>query len=231
MSNPSTFKRLSLLSHILRTKYKSILFIALGFTLCYYLLLMVALMIRFESLPNYINSYEWWFHVKRIWQSTPSMIDAFLITKDEWFYEIGHMNYDFGIGISEWSLFINPFKVFGVFVLGTVIAINYFLLRLDNPNCSFASTRASKVATGFGGTLVAVGSITMSWVVCCSTPTWVVGLAMMGLSVSASLWLEPIGIWVNILGFSILFLAMYLSLSRAMGATANDGALSPEESN
>lgn len=231
MSNPSTFKRLSLLSHILRTKYKSILFIALGFTLCYYLLLMVALMIRFESLPNYINSYEWWFHVKRIWQSTPSMIDAFLITKDEWFYEIGHMNYDFGIGISEWSLFINPFKVFGVFVLGTVIAINYFLLRLDNPNCSVASTRASKVATGFGGTLVAVGSITMSWVVCCSTPTWVVGLAMMGLSVSASLWLEPIGIWVNILGFSILFLAMYLSLSRAMGAAANDGALSPKESN
>jgi len=224
-----TFKHLRLLSQVLRSNAKPIVLFATGFTLFYYLLLMVALMIRFHSLPNYVDSYEWWLHVKHIWESTPSVIDAFVITKDEWLFEIGHMNYDFGIGISEWSLFINPFKVLGVFILGTVLVINYFLLRVANPSCTRATTQASKIATGFGGSLVALGSITMSWVVCCSTPTWVVGLAMMGLSVSASLWLEPIGIWINIVGFATLFIAMYFSLSRALVTESIDGDFSPKK--
>ena len=40
-----------------------------------------------------------------------------------------------------------------------------------------------------------------SWVVCCATPTWVVSLAMMGMSASLALWLEPLVIFITITGF------------------------------
>ena len=50
------------------------------------------------------------------------------------------------------------------------------------------------------------------------------GLAMMGLGVSTSLWLEPVGIWVNIIGYLILLLAMYIAASRATADTEVDAA-------
>ena len=59
-------------------------------------------------------------------------------------------------------------------------------------------------AAGIGSALVALSNLTMSWVVCCSTPSWVVGLAMMGLGVSTSLALEPYGFWLNAGGFLLL---------------------------
>lgn len=197
------------------------LLLALAFTGLYYLVLMASLIVRFDNLPNYINSYDWGFSVKRILVSTPSMLDSLKIIQDEWLFEIGYMNYDFGKGISEWSLFINPFKVLGVFILGIAISTNYLLLRSHNRICSRSAMRNSKVATGFGATFVALASMTMSWVVCCSTPTWVVGLAMMGLGVSASLWLEPVGVWVNIAGYAALALAVYIAASKSVIASQN----------
>ena len=215
MTQNPNFSRLNFIGQTVRLNLGAIIAVALIGTLLYYLILMAALVVRFDNLPNYINSYDWWFHIKRIWVSTPSVLDTISIVQDEWLYEIGFMNYDFGIGISEWSLFINPTKVSAVFILGVSVAINFFLIRANNRVCSLTTGRTSQVATGFGASLVALGSITMSWVVCCSTPTWVVGLAMMGLGVSVSLWLEPIGIWVNVIGFAMLLFAIYLSASRA----------------
>lgn len=190
----------------------------------YYLILMAALIIRFDSLPNYFNTYDWAFNIKRIWLSTPSMLDTLLIMKDEWLFEIGFMNYQFGIGISEWSLFIAPVKVLGVMFLTAAVSANFLLLRASNRVCSARSAQSASVATGLGATFVSLASLTMSWVVCCSTPTWVVGLAMMGLGVSTSLWLEPVGIWVNIIGYLILLLAMYIAASRATADTEVDAA-------
>ena len=81
--------------------------------------------------------------------------------------------------------------------------------------CSSPFQRNStKAAAGLGATLVSLASITMSWVVCCSTPTWVVGLAMMGLGVSTSLWLEPMGVVVSSLGFIFLVSALLISAGR-----------------
>ncbi|MDG2502359.1 MAG: hypothetical protein P8M77_08210 [Porticoccaceae bacterium] len=192
--------------------------LAIAFSLLYYLILMMALVIRFENLPNYLNVYEWAFNMKRIWLSTPSWFDTLNIMKDEWLFEIGFMNYDYGTGISQWSLFIAPAKVLGVIFLGVLLSANYLLLRTHNRVCSKDALRGAGLATGLGGTFVSLASITMSWVVCCSTPTWVVGLAMMGLGVSTSLWLEPVGIWVNIIGYMLLLASIYVAASRA---TAN----------
>lgn len=193
--------------------------LGLAFALCYYLVLMAALMIRFENFPNYLNAFDWSFNMKRIWLSTPSLLDTLSIMRDEWLFEVGFMNYDYGTGISEWSLFIAPVKVLGVILLGAAISANFLFLRASNRVCSLRAARSSSVAAGLGTTFVSLASITMSWVVCCSTPTWVVGLAMMGLGVSTSLWLEPVGIWVNMLGYLFLLVAMYIAASRATAET------------
>ena len=191
----------------------------MAFAVFYYLLLMAALIIRFESLPNYLNAYDWNFNIRRIWLSTPSLLDSVTIMKDEWLFEVGFMNYDYGKGISEWSLFIAPFKVLGVLLLTAAVSANLLLLRGRNRVCSVDAVRSASMAAGLGTTLVSLASITMSWVVCCSTPTWVVGLAMMGLGVSTSLWLEPIGIWVNILGYFFLIVAIYIAASHGTTET------------
>jgi hypothetical protein len=62
---------------------------------------------------------------------------------------------------------------------------------------------------------VALTSITMSWVVCCATPTWVVGLAIMGLGVSTSLWLEPLGTWLSYAGFAALLVGVFVAAGPA----------------
>ena len=193
--------------------------LSLAFALCYYLILIAALMIRFDNFPNYLNAFDWRFNMERIWRSTPSLLDSLSIMRDEWLFEVGFMNYDFGRGISEWSLFIAPMKVLGVILLGAGVSANFLFLRATNRVCSLRAARSSGVAAGLGTTFVSLASITMSWVVCCSTPTWVVGLAMMGLGVSTSLWLEPVGIWVNMFGYLFLLVAMYIAASRATAET------------
>ncbi|MDA9919536.1 hypothetical protein N9D72_04560 [Porticoccaceae bacterium] len=207
--------RIDFIKHTLWQNLTAWLSLAVVFSVLYYLALMMALIVRFEGLPNYLNFHEWAFNIERIWLSTPSWFDSLVIMKDEWLLEIGFMNYDYGTGISEWSLFIAPAKVLGVLLLGILLSANYLLLRNGNRVCSPRATRGASVVTGLGATLVSLASITMSWVVCCSTPTWVVGLAMMGLGVSTSLWLEPIGIWVNIAGYLFLIASLYIAASRA----------------
>jgi hypothetical protein len=193
--------------------------ISFCFTTIYYMVLMLSLVFRFGSLPNYINDFNWIDNIQTIIRSTPSMLDTLMIINNEWVLEIGFMNYDFGMGISEWSLFLAPVKILGVFVLGTLIATNYLLLRPKYRICTDACARSSGAASGFGAICVALASITMSWVVCCSTPTWVVGLAMMGLGVSTSLWLEPMGFWVNLLGFGVLVVASFTAAGRGYSSS------------
>ena len=65
-------------------------------------------------------------------------------------------------------------------------------------------------ALGGGTLLVAMTNVTLSWVVCCATPSWVVGLAMLGLGVSTSLALESLGLGLSIAGFVLLLSATFL---------------------
>ncbi len=207
-------EKLIFIAATIRKDFWSWFVISFSFTAIYYMVLMLGLIIRFDSLPNYVNAYGWIDNVRTIIQSTPSITDTLIIINDEWIFEVGFMNYDFGTGISEWSLFLAPTKILGVFLLGLLIATNYLLLRPKNRVCNDVRARTSVTASGFGALCVALASITMSWVVCCSTPTWVVGLAMMGLGVSTSLWLEPMGVWVNLLGFGVLLIAILSAAER-----------------
>lgn len=185
-----------------KTDWRKMLVQGLMFAVLFQLFMLLALIVRFQALPNYSTFYDWFGNVIWIIKSTPSWSDMMPIINQEWLIEIGRMNYDYGNGISEWSLNVVPTRLLVLFVLGAAIALCLSLLRRDE--CDLATSTTLHASVGFGGVLVAMTNATMSWVVCCATPSWVVGLAMLGLSVSTSLALETLGPALNIAGFGLL---------------------------
>ena len=57
--------------------------------------------------------------------------------------------------------------------------------------------------------LISLTNVTLSWVVCCATPNWSVALTMLGLSSSVSLWLNPYGTYMTIIGMLLLIVAIF----------------------
>lgn len=185
-----------------------------GFAIIAQLMMLIALMVRFQDLPNYVEFYDWFGNVSWIIQSTPSWSDIPPIIAEEWLIEVGFMNYDYGKGISEWSLNVVPVRMVVLFGLGALVGLCR-TLALSN-TCSREAKSGLTVATGIGTVLVAMTNATMSWVVCCAAPSWVVGLAMLGLGVSTSLAIEDLGGVISGSGFAILgSLALYLSWTKS----------------
>lgn len=176
-------------------------------TLVSQVVMMIALVIRFQAFPNYVVFYNWPGNVWRIIQNTPSVSDMGPIIAQEWLIEIGQMTYDYGLGLSIWSLNVVPGNMLMLFVLGCLSGLCIRLMR--QPNCPTTLRSGTGVATGLGTILVAMTNATMSWVVCCATPNWVVGLAMMGLGVSTSLALEPLGLPLALSGFALLIFTIF----------------------
>tara|TARA_R110001592_G_scaffold236410_1_gene494715 strand:+ start:405 stop:1103 length:699 start_codon:yes stop_codon:yes gene_type:complete len=184
--------------------------VTLGFPAVYYLVMFAALVARFEAWPNYAVTYDWLGNVAEIIRATPSLSDTGAIITQEWLFEVGRMNYDFGNGISEWSLHINPAKVLVVCLLGGLIATLVTLLAARRAACSPARRTGAGAVGGLGAALVGMTNVTLAWVVCCATPNWVVGLAILGLGVSTSLWLEQFGWWIEYAGFVLLLASLYV---------------------
>lgn len=177
----------------------------LGLVVLYELTLLFAMMVRFAELPNYMTGYDYIGNVARIIESTPAWSDMLPIIREEWLLEIGHMNYDYGNGISEWSLFIKPETLVVLLAAGALIATALVLLLPDrNGVCSAVPKSAAVGAAGSGAALVGVASVTMSWVVCCAAPTWVVSFTMLGAGVSFAYWLEPLGSAITFTGFGLM---------------------------
>lgn len=191
----------------IRADWRRILVTGAVFAALFQVLMLVALMVRFQALPNYVVGYDWIGNVIHIIRSTPSWSDIPPIINQEWLIEIGKMNYDYGTGISEWSLNVVPVRMAVLFILGALVALCGSLLRADD--CSVATGTTLRASTGFGAILIAMTNATMSWVVCCAAPSWVVGLAMLGLSVSTSLALETMGPALNAAGFGLLLATVF----------------------
>lgn len=190
--------------------WKTMALHGLIFALLFQVLMLIALMVRFQTLPNYVTFYDWIGNVLWVIQSTPSFSDMWPIIREEWLIEIGWMNYEYGNGLSVWSLNVIPSRLIVLFILGAMLSLCLMLKRSDE--CSLATGRTFRATTGLGAVLVAMTNVTLSWVVCCAAPTWVVGLAMLGLGVSTSLALETMGPTLSISGFSLL-VAMILVLA------------------
>ncbi len=215
----STF---SVLRNSLRDNWKTLVTHGLIFALFFQVFMLVALIVRFQDIPNYVTVYDWIGNVVWIIQSTPSWRDMLPIIWEEWLIEIGFMNYDYGMGISEWSLNVIPSRLVVLFLLGAMVSWCLALLRKDS--CDRGTSTTLRSATGLGALLVAMTNATMSWVVCCATPSWVVGLAMLGLGVSTSLALETMGPVLSGTGFGTLtLLIIYLAWRKARVPAAPKG--------
>jgi hypothetical protein len=202
--------------------------IAIGFVIAYNAMLLAALILRFGDLPNYWTLYDYPANVLRILGGTPSLTDALQIIRDEWLLEIGYMNRSFGNGISEWSLTVLPSKLAVLLLVGALLATTVALALPGPAAAACVAPRKGRAlgAAGGGAALVGFSSATLSWVVCCAAPTWVVSLAMLGMSVPLALWLQPFGQVITAAGFALLLAAVVLLARRqATRLPAAEGAM------
>jgi len=198
---------------------------AVVFLAFYYVLLLISLVVRFGEWPNYVTFYNWPANVLRIFASTPSWSDALEISAAEWLLEVGYMNYDFGHGISEWSMTLLPSRMAVIFLLGLLISSIWAVVSAAAVSCPHRIRRApAALGSGFAALLVGFTNITATWVVCCASPSWIVGLSMLGLSASAANWVEPIGPWLSFAGFAALAGILLLQSLRRL---RSDGSVGP----
>lgn len=192
----------------LRSGWHLVLLWGAIFAIAAQFLQLTLLVLRFGDLPNYIINYDWISHVMLIIRSTPAIGDVLPIVFEEWWIEIGFMNYDYGNGISEWSLNVIPSRLVMLFFMGGMITV--LVLLRSGASCSMPTATTATAAAGMGTVLMCMTSAAMSWVVCCATPSWVVGLAMLGLGVSTSLALEDLGPTLFWSGFVLLMISLFL---------------------
>jgi len=177
------------------------------------------LAVRFHELPNYLVVHDWPGNIARIVRMTPSVADMIPIMLDEWLIEIGSMNYAYGHGIAEWSFVLVPAKAGVLLVVALLLAANAVLLRSVRRTCPLSARLMASMGAAGGAVMAGVASMTITWVVCCAAPTWIVGLAILGVSVTTAFALQPIGGWLTLLGIAML----------SSGALALTGWLSERE--
>jgi hypothetical protein len=164
--------------------------IALSFALgCgYYAALLGAMMLRFLVIPNYGHLYDAPEAYHTIWVSTPSTRDALEIMADEPLFELGYAMPEFGI--AEWSLTVtlpNLLRVAGISALLACFA----LLVAASRRAGCRTSRRSAAAASGGAGLLALCSASLTWVVCCATPSWIVALSILGVSLAVADAVEP----------------------------------------
>jgi hypothetical protein len=180
--------------------------VTLGFVLAYHASLVAILVVRFGHLPNYATLYDWPANVARILRSTPSARDALPIALDEWLLELGYIDPGYGHGIAVWSLTVLPAKLLLVALTGLLIGANAVLLRAVP--CPALGRCAVGLGSGAGAGLAGLASASVTWVVCCGTPSWAITLSMLGVDISTALWLQPLGPWLQASGLALLLLGL-----------------------
>lgn len=207
---------LAILRDTIREKWAVWLGATTGFVLLYYFGLLAAVVLRLGHLPNYATFYDWPVNVWTIVRSTPSLLDIPPIIAREWLFETGYMTMSYGHGIAVWSLAVVPAKVAAVALLGALAATNLLLLRRLRAACPAALRGSAAASTGVGALLVGVTNVTMSWVACCSTPSWVAGLSLIGIETSSAFALLPYGNALSLAGFATLLATNYLLARRCL---------------
>jgi len=198
---------------------------AVAFFAGFQLLQLALLIMRFQAFPNYLVLHDWPANIARIVRMTPSVADMIAIMFDEWLVEVGSINYSFGRGIAEWSFVLIPGKAVIVLAIAALVATNLVLLRAAWKTCGVFAWLGSAVATGAGALVGGAAATTITWVVCCAAPTWVVGLAVMGVGVTTALALQPFGGWLLLLGLSTLVMSAILLLRQLSGRRSLDATI------
>lgn len=188
---------------------------AVGFTVLYYALLLAFTMLRFWEIPNYVVFHDTLHVYSLIFSGTPSWLDALPILMAEPWFEAGYKNPDY-YGVATWSYMLIPPKMLLVLLMGMCLATFFVLKRQGACRATLHSDSKSTAAAGLGTTFISLTSATLTWVVCCSTPSWSVALAMLGMSASLALWLEPVGNILMFAGLALLGVAIYFQARRVI---------------
>ncbi len=205
-----------ILSNEMKQHWKMYLLISVGFVVMYYTTLLLLTMLRFGEIPNYVEFYDIFAIYGGIFEGTPSLSDALMIMKDEAWFETGYKNPDY-YGVATWSYMLIPPKMLLVLLLGMLLGVFSVLVVSKRKACASGKDKKMVAAAGIGSSLVCLTSATLTWVVCCATPSWVVALAMLGMNASLALFLEPMGQVMMITGLGIMFAVIIMQL-RQMAA-------------
>jgi hypothetical protein len=200
----------------------------LGLTVLYHLGMLVSASLSTGHWPNYIRFYDWPVNVLRIARATPSVMDIPGIIADEWLVETGAINYGYGHGIAEWSLAIMPTHVVVTLLMAALVATSILLLKRSRETCPLAERGAGATATGVGALFVGTANITMTWVACCATPSWVVGLSLLGVETSSAYVLLPYGNSLTGAGFAALAATTWWLAWRCVPRPSREPALRPK---
>ncbi|MGH8865839.1 MAG: hypothetical protein ACREVZ_14540, partial [Burkholderiales bacterium] len=193
---------LDVMRHTIARQRARWLAISVGFAVLYYVGLLALTMLRFGEIPNYVVFHDVLGAYKLIFDGTPALSDALAILVNEPWFETGYKN-PYYYGIATWSYMLIPPKMLLVFLTGTLIAtVAVLATKSKDFACPTSPTRAY-AAAGMATALVGLTSATLTWVVCCATPSWVVPLAMLGMGVSLALWIEPAGMILTLLGLAL----------------------------
>jgi len=200
---------LSLIGKAISQHKRAFLLISLGFTVIYYISLLALTMLRFGEIPNYVVFHDVFHVYGLIFEGTPALLDIIPIIMGEPWFETGYKNPNY-YGVATWSYMLIPPKMLLVILMGGLLGIFASLVMYSRSvSCQIKSEKKLFAVAGISSTFISLTSATLTWVVCCATPSWVVALAMLGMSASLALWLEPIG---DLLTFSGLFLMVWIIL-------------------
>lgn len=220
-------RTLAVIGDTVRSSLRPWLAMVFGFVAFYYLALLIIVIARLGHLPNYVTFYDWPANVWKIIRSTPSVRDMLPIIAEEWVFETGYMNYSYGHGVAEWSLALIPWSILAVAALGALAATSLLLLRRARRHCLASTKVAGATAAGFGSLLVGITNVTMTWIACCSTPSWVVGLSLIGIETSSAYLLLPYGNLLSSAGFATLAATNWALARRCLPQTPRRSAPTP----
>ncbi len=203
---------ITIMSQAIKQQWGLWLLLTVGFIVLYYGGLLLITMIRFHEIPNYVEVYNIAHVYQQIFEGTPSLKDALSILVDEAWIETGYKNPDY-YGIATWSYMLIPPKMLMLIVMAALVATFIVLSVYSRKNaCPIKNRRGLYAVAGISSGFVGMTSATLTWVVCCATPSWIVGLAMLGMSSSLALWLEPFGKIINVLGLVLVVWIILLQL-------------------
>lgn len=195
---------LSVMGSAVRQHYALLLLCSIGFVVLYYSGLLFLTMLRFGEIPNYVEVYDVFNVYGLILKGTPSLLDALPIMADEAWFETGYKNPAY-YGVATWSFLLIPPKMLIVLLMGILLGLFIVLVIYSREShCQLNADKRMYAAVGVGSSFISLTSVTLSWVACCSTPSWVVALSMLGMSSTISLWLEPLGNILTVAGLAIL---------------------------
>jgi hypothetical protein len=207
---------LKLVLYVSRHHWRVVLFSSVGFLVLYYTGLLLLTMLRFGEIPNYVVFHPVFHVYGLVLSGTPSLLDAIPILLDEPWFETGYKNPAY-YGVATWSFMLIPPKMLLVFFMGILLGIfTATIIHSKQQNCQIKTDSKLFAAAGVSSTFISLTSATLTWVVCCATPSWSVALAMLGMSASLALWLEPLGNVLTVTALVLMVAVIYFQLKHIM---------------